>query len=184
MKQTDIPKKIELGCGQKKPQGFYGVDKVDTPQTDKVIDLDENEWDLPTDYFSKVRAIDLYEHVNDSVNFLEEIYRLCEDGAEVFIRTPHRSSQNWTDGTHKRLAGLDSINFYFTEGGPYSYYSNAVFSQENAKIAFRKRKMLPWNYLVEPLVNISRFTKYFYEETFLSRLFPACNIEFQLKAKK
>ncbi len=102
----------------------------------------------------------------------------------MFIQTPHRSSQNWTDGTHKRLAGLDTIKFYYTEEGPYSYYSNSRFNQEKVKITFRKRKMLPWNYLIEPIININRLTKEFYEESFLCRLFPALNIEFHLMVDK
>lgn len=178
----NLPNRIELGCGEEKPTGFHGVDKIDTSETDQVIDLDKSSWDLPSNHFIEIRAVDLYEHVENPVNFFEEIYRISQEGAEIYIRTPHRSSQNWTDGTHKRLAGLDSIKFYHTTDGPYSYYSDAEFVQDEVKITFRKRKMLPWNYLVEPLININRLTKEFYEESFLSRLFPALNIEFRLKS--
>lgn len=178
---TDIPENIELGCGQEKPSGFYGVDIRDLEEVDKVQDLDEESWDLPSDYFELIRAIDVYEHVEKPINFMEEIYRIGKPGAKVVIRTPHRSSQKWGDPTHKRLAGFQTIEFYFTEESDFSFYSSANFEVEKNRILLPKRKMFLWNYLVEPIINLNKFTKIFYEQSFLSRIFPAENILFHLR---
>ena len=35
----DMPRYAELGCGQDKPDGFLGVDKIDTEETDVQFDL-------------------------------------------------------------------------------------------------------------------------------------------------
>lgn len=60
---TDIPRQLELGCGEKKPDGFYGVDVADTAAVDLVQDLDDPDWDLPSNHFQTIRAIDVFEHL-------------------------------------------------------------------------------------------------------------------------
>lgn len=178
-----LPRKIVLACGQRKPDGeWHCVDKIDTEICDQVLDLDDDSWNLPSNYFTSARARDIYEHLDNPVNFMEEVYRILEDGGELYIRSPHISSQNWTDPTHKRLVGYESMKLYFTDDGKYSYYSDCTFEVITARIIFGRT--LPYNMLIEPLVNINNLTKSLYENTFLSRLFPASNVEFVLKAVK
>lgn len=181
---AEPPKKIDLGCGEEKATGFYGVDAIQTESVDKVLDLDSEEWGLPLNHFEVIRAKDVFEHLENPVNFLENIHSIGCDGAEVRIKTSHQSSQNWTDPTHKRLAGLKTIENYFTESGQFSFYSDANFTVESVEILFEKRKVFFFNYLVEPVVNTSYFTKYVYERSFLSRLFPARDIRFKLRVVK
>lgn len=173
--------KIDLGCGEDKPKGFFGVDQLNTEDTDKVIDLDNQDWDLPSNHFRYAQAKDLFEHLDKPVNFMEELYRILEPGGEAYIRGPHLASNNWTDPTHKRLLGHQTIDFYFTENGLYSYYSDAEFSVRNKKITFEKRKLMFYNYVVESLVNLNDFTRSIYENTFVSSLFPSKNIEFTIR---
>ena len=123
----EIPKKVELGCGKKKPEGYLGVDIVETNQTDEVINLDQSNWDLPSNHFTHIRAIDLFEHLENPMTFIEEVYRIAENGAVIEVRAPHRSSQNWTDPTHERLVGVDTMDNYFTTDGTYGFYSEADF---------------------------------------------------------
>ena len=113
----DMPRYAELGCGQDKPDGFLGVDKIDTEETDVQFDLDSEEWSLPENYFRYVRCKDLFEHLENPVQFVENLYRVVVPGGVVEVRSPHRSSQNWTDPTHKRLIGLDTFDYYFTVDG-------------------------------------------------------------------
>lgn len=172
---------VELGCGRDKSEGFLGVDKRETEEVDKVIDLDKSDWDLPSDYFEYVKAINLFEHLENPVNFMEEVYRILKDDGRVLIQAPHRSSQNWTDPTHKRLTGSKTMKYYFTEDGRFSYYSDAEFEILRNRIVFPKRKVFFWNYVVEPLVNLNFFTRMIYEKSFLSKIFPAENMVFELR---
>ncbi len=157
---------------------------VETSETDFVLNLDQEEWDLPENYFEKIRAWDLFEHLDNPMNFMENVHRIGSKDAEVVMKCPHRSSQNWTDPTHQRLVGIQTIDKYFTDEGMYAYYTDANFQVENAKILFVKSPFMFWNYLIEPVVNITRATQLFYEYTFLSRWFPAQDIYFKLKVKK
>lgn len=181
---TNVPTKIELGCGEQKPSGFYGVDIIDTPATDQIMDLDDSSWDLPSNHFEIIRAIDVFEHLNNPLNFFEEIYRIGTDGARIRMRSPHRSSQNWTDPTHKRLVGFNTVAQYCTPSGKYSYYADASFEMEQTSVEFTTRPAYPWNYVIEPIVNTSWRTQAWFENSFLARLFPAHDVEFIFRISK
>lgn len=181
---TDIQTKIDLGCGENKPDGFFGVDIIDTNDADHVIDLDEGDWNLPENHFTVVRAFDVFEHLRNPINFMEEVHRIAKDGARVILKSPHLSSQNWIDPTHKRLVGRRTIDHYFTDDGRLSFYTPVSFSVESASLQFLQEPVLFWNYVIEPFVNVSESTQRFYEESFLSRLFPAKDIVFNLRVKK
>lgn len=179
-----MKKRVSLGCGSDKPEGFVGVDIVDLPEVDVVQDLEEEKWDLPENHFVEVRAKDVFEHIEHSVTFLENIHSIAEEGAEVYIRSPHRSSQSWTDPTHERLVGIDTIKEYFTNKGDYNFYSDIRFRQEDVRITFLKSIFHPWNYLIEPIINLNSAIQGYYESSFLCRIFPAKNVEFNLEVKK
>lgn len=177
----NVPVEAELGCGEDKPEGRLGVDKVDTEEVDVVEDLDSEDWSLPENHFEYVKCKDLFEHLDNPVQFVDNLYDIVAPGGVVEIRSPHLSSQNWTDPTHKRLVGVKTFYLYFTADGEYNYYSEAEFKVVNVEVGFAKRKYLFWNYIVEPLVNYSGFTQNLWEESFLSRIFAAENIQVKLR---
>lgn len=179
--QTDLPHKVELGVGEKKPEGFLGVDVINTPQTDLVQDLDQPDWSLPSKHFFEARAIHLFEHLENPIQFVENCHEILAEGGELYIESPHLSTLNWHDPTHKRLVGTETAYKYFTSGGEYSYYTDIEFAVERVRITFAKRKLYAWNYIVEKLVNISQTTQRIFEQTFLSRFFPAETIQITLR---
>lgn len=79
--------KIDIGCGNNKMDGFFGVDQYPFPAVDKVVDLNAPQWPLPDNQFEFARASHVIEHVKDTTNFLREIHRICKHGAEVVIET-------------------------------------------------------------------------------------------------
>ena len=177
---TNVPKKIDLGCGNRKENGFYGVDAVQTPSVDLVQDLDEPDWDLPSDHFRVIRAIDVFEHLENPVQFMEEVYRISAEDADVTIRGPHFSSDNWHDPTHKRLLGSRTFE-HFTHETRFGFYTQANFRVEQITITF------DWsaNRLCRGAASFvaNRFTQV-YERTFLRNLMPATNIQFRLSPEK
>lgn len=176
----EIPRKLELGCGTEKPNGYFGVDKVDTDAVDLVQDLDETPWDLESDYFDIIRAIDVFEHLDNPIHFMEEVYRISSPDAKIIIQGPHLSSDNWHDPTHKRL--LSSRTFeHFTEETRFSFYSDVRFHVQDRKITFEWTSLPIYSYLGRFIAN--NFTS-LYERYFFKNLFPATNIRFHLKAVK
>jgi len=118
--------KLDLGCGERKRPDAVGVDIAETDDVDVVQDLDAGEWDLPEDTFSDVQVHHVYEHLENPVQFMENLWEVCVDGASVEIVSPHVSSQNWHDPTHKRLLGSKSF-VNFTEDAHFPFYSDVRF---------------------------------------------------------
>lgn len=176
---THIPDRLDLGCGNNKKEGYYGVDISDTKDVDQVIDLDQPDWELPSDYFEHIRVIDVFEHIEDPVAFMEELYRISRPGAEIEIRAPHFSSQNWHDPTHKRLTGSRTFD-NFTDRGRFQFYSAARFEIVSVQITFE------WSGKLVQKCGSYIANKYmdFYEKSFLRHMLPATNITFKLKTVK
>jgi len=173
---------IDLGCGQDKYDGAYGVDIVEGPDVDRVIDLEQMPWDLPANHFSYIHCNDILEHMADPLAFMEEVYKIAADDAEIFIRTPHFTNANaWTDPTHNRPFSAATFEDYFTQEGDYSYYTDATFALKELRIGFIPARRLPWNIVGRVIAN--RWT-WMYEHSFLRSLFPAGSMEIKFKAIK
>jgi len=82
--------KLNLGCGLKKLDGFLNIDKNKSANPDKVIDLESGKLPLKDNSVDHVVANFLFEYIGDGfLNLLQEIYRVCESGATVEIRSVH-----------------------------------------------------------------------------------------------
>lgn len=182
MSDNEIKKtSVDLGCGQNKREGFLGVDAIETEEADIIQDLDEQEWMLPKNHFENVVAQDIFEHLENPIQFMENINRICKEDAEIYIRSPHLCSRNWIDPTHKRLVGITTFEKFFTREGHF-YSKESEFEIIERRITFRREVYLPWNFVIEPLVNYNRFTQWFYEVSPLGSIFPSLDVEVRLKA--
>jgi hypothetical protein len=101
------PKKINLGCGYMKLDGYLNVDASEFVEPDQVVDLQQLPWPYEDDEFQNIVAKDILEHLgNDKhtlVDIIKEMYRVSENGAVWEVQVPHhRSDHAWDDPTHKR----------------------------------------------------------------------------------
>ena len=132
----DSTRILDVGCGEKKAPGRLGIDCRALPGVDIVHDLNVAPWPLDSDSFSVVICSHIIEHVADVGRFLAEVHRVCLDGAEVRIDTPHFSSlDSWTDPSHRQHLALRSFDFFATGG---YLQQGAVFRVEKATLTFRK----------------------------------------------
>jgi len=120
---TDEPLKLSLACGDRKPEGFKGVDIAKTPSVDYVQDLLKFPWSQFKDNsVDEIEVSHFVEHIphgngfNDPFfQFFDEIYRILKpaefDPANpniptkgfVNIVSPYYSSMRaWQDPTHNR----------------------------------------------------------------------------------
>jgi len=174
---TDIPTKVNLGSGNQNHEEFFAVDIVETDSVDRIQDLDSKDWDLPKNHFSIVKAIDVFEHLDNPVQFMENLHEICVDGAEVVIRSPHFSSMNWHDPTHKRMVGSRTFD-NFTHKGRFQYYSDVQYRLKDFEITFEWSPFPGYRKIGYWIAN--NYTD-IYEKSFLKNLFPAPNIEFKLE---
>ena len=98
--------KLNLGCGEKRYDGYINVDKYGTP--DLQHDLETFPWPWKNESVSEIRLIHVLEHLGKDVDIyfgiFKEIYRICHHGAKVIIKVPHfRHEFFFDDPTHVRV---------------------------------------------------------------------------------
>ncbi len=138
---TGLPRLLNLGSGKKYVQGATNVDITVATNPDVVHDLNCIPWPFPDSHFTEVLAHDVLEHLTDLVAVMEEIHRVCEDGAVVRITTPHFSSSNsYTDLTHRHHFGYFSLD-HFTGESCNDFYTDRRFRMNTRKIIFHSSLM-------------------------------------------
>ena len=94
-------KKLNLGCGHFKKEGYVNVDIAEQACPDIVHDLDQFPYPFKNDYFSLIEADHILEHLSDPFKVMEELHRISKPRGTIIIRTPH-FSRAMTHPQHKR----------------------------------------------------------------------------------
>ncbi len=92
-----------LGGGALTKQGFTNVDMLALPTVDVVADITKG---LPfsDNSVDEVVADYVLEHLPDTVFIMQEIYRVCCNGAKVVIKVPYfKSTAAFKDPTHVKF---------------------------------------------------------------------------------
>jgi tetratricopeptide (TPR) repeat protein len=97
--------KLNLGSGPNPLPGYVNVDLYGTP--DVRWNLEETPWPWDDDSVGEIRMSHVLEHLGQSpqvfIGVMKELYRVCRNGARVYIRVPHpRHDFFLTDPTHVR----------------------------------------------------------------------------------
>jgi hypothetical protein len=176
--------KLNLGCGNDIREDFVNLDIAPLPGVDVVCDIVQFPWNLASDRFEYIEAINILEHLPNTIATMEELWRISNNGATVLIRVPYWNSLDWaSDPTHLRRFSQFSFNFFdpsTRQGKERPYYSTARF--RIAEIAYwmplAPGREKYWVRVSNPLAKriIGFFARYF------------CNviwtIEFKLSALK
>lgn len=126
----DGPVRLSLACGDRKPEGFYGVDIVKTESADFVQDLLTFPWSqFPDNSVDEIECSHFVEHIphgdgyrDPFLQFFDEIYRILKPAefdpnnpnipisGIARIHTPYYSSvRAWWDPTHQRAISEQSF---------------------------------------------------------------------------
>lgn len=107
--------RVDIGCGDTKPEHFIGVDICPGPGVDIVADISKV---LPFDDSSvdELRAHDVIEHLPDRINTMNEIWRVCKPGARVDIYVPSTDGRGaFQDPTHISFWNINSFKYFCLE---------------------------------------------------------------------
>lgn len=106
------PLRLELACGQRKDEGWIGVDSVPTPAVDVVHDLETYPWPFDAASVDEVRISHFIEHLVDPFAFFDELWRVLKPGGQAGIVAPYYTSMRATqDPTHRQY--ISEAWFYY-----------------------------------------------------------------------
>ena len=130
-----MKKKLNIGCAGNVLRDHVNLDISKYEGVDIVQDLSKFPWKIPDNEFDEVYAKFVLEHLEDNIKVMEEIWRICKNGAKVKIWVPHQNSKfMFGDLQHKRGYTINSFDFFCGEN--YNYpetYSPCTFKKKIAK---------------------------------------------------
>jgi hypothetical protein len=114
--------RLNLGCGRHsfpKEEGWTNVDISPTDNVDVIANLEFN-WPWPENYADELFCAHTLEHIEDSLYFMGEAWRVAKPGAKMMILVPYGSSDDADeDPTHVKRYFLNSF-YYFSQ---LAYYN-------------------------------------------------------------
>ena len=112
--------KLNLGCGKNYIDGWVNVDLYDNSKCDVVHDLEEFPWPWENDSVSEILIKHTLEHLGADwkvyIKILQEMYRVCEDEAEILVMVPSPWHRNYIhDPTHVRPVTPEGLTLFSKE---------------------------------------------------------------------
>jgi len=96
-----IKEKLILGSAGKTHEDAITVDIDPLAKPDVVHDLSVIPWPFADDQFKEVSAHHVLEHLDDLMQIMNELHRICKPDGIVYIEVPHHSSWFANTPTHK-----------------------------------------------------------------------------------
>lgn len=174
---------LHIGAGSKRLVGSITIDILALPGVDVVHDLDTRPWPFPDQSFDIVFGHNVFEHLTDLVASMEEVHRILRPGGRVIITVPYfRSTDAFTDPTHKHFFTSGTLDYFIDDGGSLSGYRYT--ERRFKKIGFWYGWPQPSS---NPLVAlfkrfIHRYPKFY--DSYLSLLFPIKIVVWELEIIK
>jgi SAM-dependent methyltransferase len=135
---------LNIGCGSDVRPDFVNLDVVQLPGVDVVWDVAQFPYPFVDDRFSSVLMINVLEHLPNTIQVLEEVWRISEAGAAVTVRVPYWNSlEQSTDPTHVRSFNERSFDYFDPSKAlcrRRPYYSTARFTV---------RSVMAWIFIVK-----------------------------------
>ncbi len=174
--KDSVIKKLNLGCGYDIKEGYVNLDAIYHSGVDIVYDITNFPWPFPDNFFDKIYASHILEHVEDLKKTMQEIKRICKNQSEIKIRVPHFScGVSYRDPTHKRFFSYFTFDYF--EKGEYGLPKFKIIKKQ---LNFTRLSFVFLNKFFNPIINISP-SMY---ERFFCWIFPCAEILYTLKVEK
>lgn len=181
--------KLDIGCGaRKRGPEYLGVDRRALAGVDLVGEVADVLAAVPDGVIAEIYCSHFLEHVDNLEAILAEMCRVLRRGGRLEIVVPHFSNPYFaSDPTHRRPFGLYTFS-YLVADAPFRRrvpcYEEAL-PLRLASVALGFKSTAPFyvrhafKRAVGLLVNLSRWTREFYEEN-LVYLVPCYELRFSL----
>lgn len=107
---------IDIGCGNWKEEGYYGLDIFDGPLVDQIIDLEKDSLPFRDNSIEHAVTFHALEHIQNLEWVIREIWRVLKPNAQLFICVPYFDTHiNFANIFHKQSFNEHSFRFYTSE---------------------------------------------------------------------
>lgn len=178
-------KKVDLGCGISKKEGFLGVDCLELAGVDIFHDLNVFPYPFPDDDVDEVWMDNVLEHLSEPLTAMEEVHRISKPGAKIKISVPYfRSRYAIIDPTHKNFFGVSWFDYFDPTSALHRQYkyTRATFRVDHIEFD-REWKPRHLGKLQRFVVKLAERYPAFYEAK-LSHLLPLSSLTYYLTVIK
>lgn len=162
--------KLNLGCGDKKREGFTNVDICGDP--DVRCDLSKFPWPFENQSVDEVFSEHFLEHVQDFEKIIYEIHRILKPGGVMHFKVPHFRSAYYPWYLHHYQFSTVTCHL-LCEKIPYQFQGKQLFDFSSIRLNYLYlrpffRKILSflanispssWDYLGLPIDEIECWVK-------------------------
>lgn len=125
-------KKLNLGCGEDKKEGYVNLDFHAHVKPNVVHDLNRFPYPFPDNEFDHIEAFHILEHLDRPFAVMTELHRILKPGGMLHIKVPH-FSRGLTHSEHK--AGFDVVfPYYFNKNFTRSGYFGVEFVHKKTEL--------------------------------------------------
>jgi hypothetical protein len=104
--------KLNLGCCDRRLDGYTGVDRVPGPAVDVVADLSK-PWPWADESVAEILAHDVIEHLPDKIRTMNEAWRVLKPGGRAEIVVPTTDGPGaFQDPTHVSFWNRNSFHYF------------------------------------------------------------------------
>lgn len=179
---TQGEKVLHIGPGKKVLPGAVTIDILDLPGVQIVHDLDVLPWPFEDNTFDVIFAHSVFEHLDDQVAIMSEMWRILKPKGRMVITVPHfRCTDAFTDSTHKHFFTTRSMDYYIAGKGLSNYeYSRKKFIERGFWFGWPQPSHNPFVRLFKWY--IAKYPKFY--DSHLSLIFPMKIIIWELEVIK
>ena len=132
MSVAERSRRLNLGCGQFRKEGFLNVDEDPRAEPDVLVDLDSFPYPFDDASFELIEADHVLEHLAEPFAVMAELHRILKPGGVVVIRVPH-FSRGMTHADHKH--GFD-VTFPHYFDPVFKGYAGVPFTLERMRLTW------------------------------------------------
>ena len=129
---------LNVGPGLNKIEKTISIDISKSVNPDIVWDLNKNPWPIETSSIDTIIALNVIEHLDDTVKTIEELHRISKPNGTIYILCPHFSSASaFLDPTHKKFFSNRTFDYFIKDKEfhkDFGFYRDFRFSLEKTLI--------------------------------------------------
>ncbi len=127
-------RKLNLGCGEDKKEGYLNLDWSPLVHPDVVHDLNSLPYPFPDGSFDLIEAYHVLEHLEKPFLIMKEFHRLLAPGGTLHVKVPH-FSRGFTHAEHEH--GFDvTFPLYFSPNFTKSGYYGVPFTLQSLRLSW------------------------------------------------